>query len=126
MKKILIFIFVVCVMVASFFVLPKKTASPVQTTNKAVSATPTKKILSDHFVYQGQNGKDALTLLVNQLHASIEKDKSGMIVSINGRKADAFRHEYWGFFVNGKLAPVGAEDYITKKGEVIEWRIEKY
>jgi len=48
------------------------------------------------------------------------------VVSINGRKADAQKHEYWAFYVNGKLSDVGPADYKTKDGDVVEWKIEKY
>lgn len=78
----------------------------------------------DSISYQGKNGKDALTLLKEQ--AKVEQDTSGLVVSINGRKSDSSKREYWAFYVNGKLAEVGPADYKTKDEDTIEWKMEKY
>lgn len=74
--------------------------------------------------YQGVEGKDALMLLKQK--ALIEQDGSGLVVGINGRKAESSKREYWAFYVNGELAPVGPADYKTKEGDKVEWKIEKY
>lgn len=76
------------------------------------------------FSYSGEAGKDALTLL--QKHATVRFSQPGMVNSINGREADNAKHEYWAFYVNGKLAQVGAADYQTKTGDQIMWKIETY
>ena len=80
--------------------------------------------VQDKFSYKGQTGKDALILLKEK--AVVEQDKSGLVVSINNREAMVSKREYWAFYVNGKLAPVGPADYKTKDADVIEWKIEKY
>lgn len=74
--------------------------------------------------YQGVNGTDALTLLKKQ--APVEQDTSGMVVAINGIRANSAEHEYWAFYVNGKLSDVGPSDYKTKDTDTIEWKIQKY
>jgi hypothetical protein len=74
--------------------------------------------------YQGESGKDALTLLKEK--ATIEQDKSSMVTVINGRKADTGRHEYWAFYINGKSASVGPADYQTQAADTIQWKIDKY
>lgn len=79
---------------------------------------------SEVLSYKGEKGKDALTLLKEK--ATVEQDTSGLVISIKGRKADSAKHEYWAFYVNGKLASVGPADYQTKDGDRIEWKIEKY
>ncbi|MBI2430880.1 MAG: DUF4430 domain-containing protein [Candidatus Levybacteria bacterium] len=86
--------------------------------------TPTMIVLIDYVQYKGKVGKNALQLLQEQ--ASVEQATSGLVVAINDRKADNAKHEYWGFYVNGKLAQVGPADYQTKDEDVIEWKIEKY
>lgn len=78
----------------------------------------------DSFSYTGKTGKDALTLLQQQ--ASVGFSQPGMVNSINGRKAQDGKHEYWAFYVNGKMAQVGAADYQTKNGDQITWKIETY
>lgn len=80
--------------------------------------------VQDKFSYKGQTGKDALALLKEKAEA--KQDKSGLVVSINGREVMASKREYWAFYVNGKLASVGPADYKTKDSDIIEWRIEKY
>jgi hypothetical protein len=77
-----------------------------------------------NFEYKGENGKDALTILKNK--TAVEQDKNGMVVSINGRKAETEKREFWGFYVNGKMAQVGAADFKTKDADVINWKIENY
>lgn len=79
---------------------------------------------SEWISYQGEEGKDALFLLRQK--AIVQQDKSGLVNSIDGRKTDAGKREYWAFYVNGKLAPVGAADYVTKTQDKIEWKIERY
>lgn len=78
----------------------------------------------DYFAYQGETGKDALTMLKEL--ATIEQDRTGMVVGINGRKAEASKREYWSFYVNGKMAEVGPADYDTTEKDLIEWRIKRY
>lgn len=87
---------------------------------------PAQKPPSDHLSYKGINGVDALTILREREKAWIEQDSSGLVVSINKRRADSSKHEYWAFYVNNKLAPVGPADYTTQNEDVIEWKIEKY
>jgi hypothetical protein len=76
------------------------------------------------FQMQGVPGKDALTLLKE--HAQIQQDASGLVISINGRKADVKKHEYWTFFINGKMASVGPAAYQTQKIDSIIWKIGTY
>ncbi len=91
--------------------------------NQQQSSTTVDKA-KESLSYKGEEGKDALTLL--KVKAKIEQDKSGLVISINGRKANSSVHEYWAFYVNRKLAPVGPADYKTKDVDTIEWKIEKY
>lgn len=89
-----------------------------------VSTVPTVVQSRERFVYNGADGKDALTLLKER--AKIAQDSSGLVTSINGRVADNNKKEYWAFSVNGKLAPIGPAEYKTIDADVVEWRIEKY
>lgn len=79
---------------------------------------------ADSFSYKGEEGKDALTLLKGE--TNVEQNSSGLVVSINGQKADDKKHEFWAFYVNGKMAEVGPAEYVTKDGEKVEWKIEHY
>jgi hypothetical protein len=91
------------------------------------SITPTKAVQqaqATQLNYKGQAGKDALTIL--KAKAIIEQDKSGLVTTINGRKADNAKHEYWAFYINSKSADVGPAQYQTQDTDTIEWKIEKY
>ncbi len=79
---------------------------------------------NDYFSYEGVADKDALTLLKEK--TTVTQDKTGMVVSINGRLADPDKNEYWAFYINKNLAPVGPSSYKTKSGDLIEWKIEKF
>ena len=80
----------------------------------------------DSLSYKGETGVDALTILEKKQHAWIEQNSSGLIIAINGRKADPGKHEYLAFYVNGKMANVGPASYITKDTDTIMWEIETY
>src|SRR5258706_4479380 len=92
--------------------------------NSNSSKTITSSVLQSSLSYNGEEGKDALVLL--KQHASAEIGGSGLVEAINGRIADSKSHEYWAFYVNGKLAEVWPKDYQTKNSDVILWKIEKY
>lgn len=94
-------------------------------TNQPAVNVPTPTIsLVDYISYSGVTGKTALDLLDKR--AAVVQAASGLVVSINGRKADNGQHEYWAFYVNGKMSQVGPKEYITKDGDKIEWKIDKY
>ena len=85
---------------------------------------PPVAIQNNSFSYKGEEGKNALEILKQK--TSIEQSSSGLVTSINGRKADDGKKEFWAFYVNGKMAEVGPADYQTKAGDLIEWKIQKY
>ncbi len=91
---------------------------------RVVEKKPSAVVINNYFSYKGETGKNALEILKQK--TSVEESTSGLVVSINNRKADDSKHEFWGFFVSGKMAEVGPADYQTKKGDQIEWKIQKY
>lgn len=59
-------------------------------------------------------------------HAAIETKDSqyGVYVdTINGKKGGE-GGKYWTFYVDGEMSQVGAAAYVTKGGEIIEWKFE--
>jgi hypothetical protein len=76
------------------------------------------------FEYKGEEGKDALTLLKEKTEVNL--DNVGMVVSIDGTKANSEGREFWAFYVNGEMSQVGAADYKSKDMDVIDWKIENY
>lgn len=122
-NKVVLLVSVILVLI--FFLVGFGSKSAFDTTIKKTSApliSPAVQI--NTFSYKGKAGVDALTLLKDK--ATIGLDKSGMVEGINGRQSDSSKHEYWAFYINGKLANVGPADYLTKDNDDIEWRIEEY
>jgi hypothetical protein len=121
-KKVIIVVIILVLIIGGYelFKTPAQNSSQSTTPTSALKTTTA----NDTFMYQGAAGKDALTLL--KAKTSIVQDKSGLVVSINGRKADNSRHEFWEFIVNGKEAEVGPAQYQTKNTDKIEWKIAMY
>jgi hypothetical protein len=75
--------------------------------------------------YSGEEGKSAIELL--KASNSVETDEypgvGEYVVAINGTKADSTTN-FWSFYVNDKPSSVGASQYITKNGDMIEWKLE--
>jgi hypothetical protein len=95
-----------------------------QVQEKQVQQQAKKQPSGDTFSYQGEDSKDALTILREK--TTVEQNASGLVVSINGRKADDAKKEFWAFYVNGKMAEVGPADYQTSADDRIAWKIEHY
>lgn len=74
--------------------------------------------------YEGVQGQTALTLLKAKYDVNTKtyKGLGEQVISIDGVKPDS-KH-FWAFYVNGKLAAVGAGSYKTKRGDNITWKLE--
>ncbi|MBX4204907.1 MAG: DUF4430 domain-containing protein [Candidatus Doudnabacteria bacterium] len=112
-------IFIIVAIVAAIGVVYAFTRKPVT----APTTTENNQQISS-VTYDGQDGRNALDLL-KVFHQVDTKDTSygPMIIGIDGVKPDS--SHYWGFYVDGKLADRGADQYITKNGEHIEWKLDK-
>lgn len=51
---------------------------------------------------------------------------NAFVVSINGIMALESKNEFWSFYVNGKMAEVGAGSYKLKKDDKIKWKLETF
>lgn len=115
----MLFAFIIIVML-----IVKNHQSVTPSTTQLADIPVTEAPVSETFRYQGKSDVDALTLLKEK--AAVEQDRAGMVVSINGRKAETTKREFWSFYVNGEMAQVGSADYVTKDSDQLEWRIETY
>jgi len=80
---------------------------------------------SSEISYKGVEGKTAMELLKASHQVEVQSfDFGDMVQSIDGKKPG--EGETWSFYVNGKLASVGADAYQTKNSDTITWKIEKY
>lgn len=124
-KKLLMIsgvLFAGLILAISVFAVPKQQLPQQQYLKRAPVVTAA--VAKDSFTYAGQEGVDALALLKKQ--ASVTLAASGLVTDINGRTADNAKHEYWEFFINGKSSDVGPKSYVTKKGDVLTWKIATY
>jgi hypothetical protein len=74
--------------------------------------------------YHGADDMTALAELQKSYHVQT-KTYSGLgqeVTGINGVLANS-KH-YWAFYVNGKMAQVGADTYVTKKSDTITWKLD--
>lgn len=91
--------------------------------HKVTTSTNTQNQLT-YVSYKGVDGQDALTLLKNHETVQTKHYSFGdLVTSINGTSGTG--PKYWSFYVNGKLAAVGAGTYVTHKGDTIEWKLQK-
>ena len=95
------------------------TAQQTPAASQDVKAASTKEVS-----YKGEEGKTALELL--RQHATVvTKDSSyGPYVDSIGGVKGGTDGKYWMFYVNGQQATVGANDYVTKAGDTIQWKFE--
>ena len=74
--------------------------------------------------YEGAVGKSALDLLIQVATVETKESAYGTLVdSINGVK-NGTDGKYWLFYVDGQMASVGADAFVSEGGENIEWRFE--
>lgn len=84
------------------------------------------KTSSDSVSYVGKKGVTALSQLKETANGVVTKSSSyGEYVDAIGERSSGKDGKYWTFYVDGKLASVGAGAYIAKGGEKIEWKFEK-
>lgn len=93
--------------------------------SQANPPAPAESQTNTTITYKGVAGKNALELLRSN-HQVATKMFSGVgefVESIDGLKPDS-KH-FWSFYVNGKSSNVGADSYVTKSGDTIEWKLEE-
>lgn len=91
--------------------------------NKQAAIT---KIQTTHELsYSGKTGDSVLVLLKQHASSVVVKSSSygAFVDSIDGVKGGQ-GGKYWMYYVNGKLATVGAGAYKTKTGDHIVWKFE--
>ena len=127
--KFFILVLIVLAIFAGYFFYQNK----LSLTKKSVIQ---QNILTVYLKLAGQNdfvkqeigvGKTALGLMKEKAKVVTKGDGvNAYVTEINGVTAQESKKEYWAFYVNGKLAEVGAGSYKLKQGDKIEWKIEKY
>ena len=96
------------------------------TPTNEVSPAAVEETQKQVFSYEGVEGIDAMSLLKEKYEVQIQDFGPGLgefVETIGGIAPGA--DEFWAFKVNGETANVGASQYVTKTGDVIEWELEK-
>ncbi len=128
MKKIFFF-FSIFLLIASVVFYNK---IPTRNNNVAgayvINLTVYEKISNDGFrELHFKKGETALELLKQTANIETKGEKeSAFITGINGRAANEKNGEFWAFYLNGKLATVGAGSYKLQNNDKIEWVLEKF
>lgn len=75
--------------------------------------------------YQGEDGRNAMNLLKANYRVETQSfgDMGEFVKSIDGIEPD--NTHFWALYINGTISQVGAEVYVTKSSDQIEWKLEK-
>ncbi len=79
-----------------------------------------------NYTYPGQDGQTALALLKTAYPNTVTKTSSigEYVTAINGQAASG--NQGWIFKVNGAEPAVGADKYVTKSSDTIEWDLASF
>lgn len=90
---------------------------------KPKAITTTQNTQTTYVEYDGVAGQNALDLLKKYESIQTKHYSFGdQVTAINGTQGNG--PKYWSFYINGKLADVGAGSYVTKTGDRIEWKLQ--
>lgn len=87
-------------------------------------SSPEEKRVNDIEFKEGDTALD-LTRKVVQVEMKGSGEQA-FVTTINGRKADDKKHEYWSLAINGKDSEVGAGSYKVQAGDVVAWSLKTY
>ena len=92
---------------------------------KGIAGTETffQPVVEKTISYEGQNDKTALELLQEEYQVETQDSSIGIFVISIDQTANE-DNKYWMFYIDGRLASLGADQYKTQDGENIEWRYE--
>lgn len=91
--------------------------------NHKVSVITNAQHQTTQLSYHGQAGQNALMLL--KKHASVQTKHysfGDMVTAIDGTKGAG--PKYWTFYINGKMASVGAGSYTAKSTDILTWKLQ--
>jgi len=129
MKKILLFVLFFLIIISGYFFYQNKLLSAKKSVVQQQNLTVYLKLISqtDFIKQEIIAGKTALDLIKEKAKVVTKGESANAyVIEINGKLAEDSKKEFWAFYVNGKMAEVGAGSYKLKDGDKIEWRIEKY
>ena len=127
--KLFTFVLIILAIIFGYFFYQSKLLSTKKSIVQQQNTTVYLKIVgqADFVKHEIIAGKTALDLTKEKADVVTKGEKeNAYIIGINGIGAQNSKKEFWAFYINGKLATVGAGSYKLKEGDKIEWKIEKY
>jgi len=127
--KIFIIILIVLTVFAGYFFYQNKSQSTKKSIVQQQNLIVYLKLVGQaDFIKQDVSvNKTALDLTKEKANVKTKGDGvNAYVTEIDGITAQDSKKEYWAFYVNGKMAEVGAGSYKLREGDKIEWKIEKY
>lgn len=80
--------------------------------------------LAEVIRFTAEPGKSILEQLEHKAAIETKNSAYGVYVdAINGKRGGE-EGKYWAFYIDGEMAQIGADTYITEGGELIEWKFE--
>lgn len=121
-KRLEVFVIVTIIAVIGIIYALTRTANAPSSSSDTQAV---QQVGTSDVTYDGQDGRNALELL-KVFHRVDTKDTSygPQIIGIDGLTPDS--SHYWAFYVNGSLAQVGADKYVTHNNDKIEWKVEGF
>lgn len=107
--------------ISSYIITQTKPQAEASQTTRQTSqpATP------DKITFTAKKGETVLAQLKTVAKVTTKDSSYGLYVDgINGLNGGR-DGKYWSYYIDGKLASVGAASYVSKGGEKIEWKLEK-
>lgn len=103
----------------------RQSEPPAHEQASTIEKSPTERNRTE-ITYTAKAGDTSLAQLKREAdNVNTEQSEYGEYVdSIEGHKGGT-DGKYWSFYVDGKMAEVGASNYTQKGGEKIEWRFQK-
>jgi len=100
---------------------------PVSDTTAGKTVVPEEKTTNPtEITYAAKEGISSLEQLTQETNDVVTVESTyGKYVDSIGEHKGGTDGNYWSFYIDGKLADVGADSYIQKGGEKIEWKFQK-
>lgn len=108
-------LFLALIGIIGYAIQSRQSAPDPQATTESVSSVS----------YQCEPGSTAYTLLAAKYNVTTKDTSFGkQVTGISGTEATG--NQYWAFYADGQMAPVGAEAYLCQGNETIEWKLETF
>jgi hypothetical protein len=100
--------------------------TPTTQNNQATNTTTQQQVASESLIrYSGQDGRTAMDILKANYNVQTQSfgDMGDFVKSIDGVEPD--NKHFWALYVNGSVSQVGADQYVTKSSDILEWKLEE-